>query len=73
MNLTEAYERLQRHRDSLQPSVRDAVDVVLGARCETCRKLRQYAKSQECKWWKPALSVRKTHGCLAWEQREETA
>lgn len=72
MNLTEAYEKLTAHHDEMPPTVRDALDVVLGARCPDC----VYDGTATCpvmpgiRASAPLLTM--NDGCRRWEKREET-
>lgn len=71
MNLTEAHEHLQQHVESLPPSVREPLEIVLGATCGTCRRVgRVVSGGVFCElYWRVVVP---THGCRAWEKREET-
>lgn len=75
MNLTEAYERLAQYVESLPPSVREPLEMVLDANCVTCS-----AWVKNADWPSPngdcveyGISPPAIHGCRAWEKREETA
>ena len=79
--LQQALERLQQHVESLPPTVRDALDVVLGATCGTCRHYRPETQgvygtcqvNSDAVWIETEAHTEKSHGCMAWEKREETA
>lgn len=79
-DLTEAYERLAKYVESLPPSVREPLEVVLGVRCDSCKWWRHH--KGHLSWRGGCYSphqtlggtgqgVRYDHGCRAWEKREE--
>ena len=79
MILPEAYEKLvnARNYNGIMPN--DAVDVILGATCETCRHYRPETQSvygtcqvnSDAVWIETEMHTEKSHGCRAWQKRGE--
>ena len=75
MNLTDAYKRLAQYVDSLPPSVRPTMEVVLNANCGNCGRAESLIPVRPVTRWCDMLEKRvaANHGCRAWQKREETA